>query len=241
MDNLYVNDFTTTVKTYYEELKLCKPLTKAKERELMFKAKNGDIEAKNMILESNLRLVFDIAKRYRGRGVALPDLISEGNMGLIKAMDKFKPNMNVRFMSYAVWWVRNSMSECIKNKMVISAIEKGEDDLNNAVLEKAPYDEEDERLTKGETLYQPDDDNDDDSTVSDKKKVVNELLSKLDEREKYIMVHYYGIGGEMEMNLEEIGNNLNITKERVRQIKSKIFEKLRTDILLMESADFLFG
>jgi len=70
---------------------------------------------------------------------------------------------------------------------------------------------------------------------------VNELLSKLDEREKYIMVHYYGIGGEMEMNLEEIGNNLNITKERVRQIKSKIFEKLRTDILLMESADFLFG
>lgn len=241
MDNLYVNDFTTTVKTYYEELRLCKPLTKAKERELMFKAKNGDIEAKNAILESNLRLVFDIAKRYRGRGVALPDLISEGNMGLIKAMDKFKPNMNVRFMSYAVWWVRNSMSECIKNKITISSIEKGEDDLNNAVMENFQYDEEDERLTKRETLHQPEDENDDETVMISKKKVIDELLSKLDEREKYIVIHYYGIDGETEMNLEEIGNNLNITKERVRQIKMKAFEKLRSDILLLESADFLFG
>lgn len=241
MDNLYVNDFTTTVKTYYEELRLCKPLTKAKERELMFKAKNGDIEAKNAILESNLRLVFDIAKRYRGRGVALPDLISEGNMGLIKAMDKFKPNMNVRFMSYAVWWVRNSMSECIKNKITISSIEKGEDDLNNAVMENFQYDEEDERLTKRETLRQPEDENDDETVMISKKKVIDELLSKLDEREKYIVIHYYGIDGETEMNLEEIGNNLNITKERVRQIKMKAFEKLRSDILLLESADFLFG
>lgn len=241
MDNLYVNDFTTTVKTYYEELRLCKPLTKAKERELMFKAKNGDIEAKNAILESNLRLVFDIAKRYRGRGVALPDLISEGNMGLIKAMEKFKPNMNVRFMSYAVWWVRNSMSECIKNKITISSIEKGEDDLNNAVMENFQYDEEDEHLTKRETLRQPEDENDDETVMMSKKKVIDELLSKLDEREKYIVIHYYGIDGETEMNLEEIGNNLNITKERVRQIKMKAFEKLRSDILLLESADFLFG
>ena len=104
MANLYVNDFSTTVKTYYDELKKYKPISREKEKELLIKAKNGDLNAQNEILTSNLRFVFNIAKRYKGNGAAISDLISEGNLGLVKAIQKFDPEKDVKFISYA-WFV----------------------------------------------------------------------------------------------------------------------------------------
>ena len=101
-----LNDFSDSVKTYYQELKRHKPLPRDVERELIVKAKAGDIEARNKILTANLRIVFNIAKKYRGHGVDLSDLISEGNDGMIKAIEKFDLSQNVKFFSYAVWWVR---------------------------------------------------------------------------------------------------------------------------------------
>ena len=85
----YANDFTRTTEIYYEELRKYKPLTKSKERRLLKKCKKGNIKAKNEILESNLKFVFDVAKHYTGRGLSILELISEGNMGLLRAIDKF--------------------------------------------------------------------------------------------------------------------------------------------------------
>ena len=127
MANQYVNDFSTTVKTYYDELKKYKPISREKERKLLFKAKNGDLDAQNEILTSNLRFVFNIASRYKGQGAAISDLISEGNLGLVKAIQKFNPERDVKFISYAVWWVRNSMQEFIKKRQACLNIEKDED------------------------------------------------------------------------------------------------------------------
>ena len=95
--NQYANDFTETVRVYYDDLKKYKPLTKAKERRLLKKCKKGNLKAKNEILEANLKFVFDVAKHYTGRGVSISDLISEGNLGLIKSIEKFDEE-NVEYL-----------------------------------------------------------------------------------------------------------------------------------------------
>jgi RNA polymerase primary sigma factor len=240
MSNSYVNDFSTTVKTYYDELKKHKPITRAKERELIIKAKNGDLNAQNEILTANLRFVFNIAGRYKGNGAGLSDLISEGNLGLVKAIQKFDPNKNVKFISYAVWWVRNSMQEFIKKRQVILNIEKEEDYLNAPVKENMFVDSDDEYITKKEVVLSNEEDEENQERYKSQRKIVEKLLSKLSDRERFIVEQYYGINCK-EKNLEEIGSVLGITKERVRQLKQMSLRKLRSDILLMEGADFIFN
>jgi RNA polymerase primary sigma factor len=239
MTNSYVNDFSTTVKTYYDELKRYKPISRAKEKELIYKAKNGDIKAQNEILTANLRFVFNIASRYKGNGTAISDLISEGNLGLIKAIQKFDPDKDVKFISYAVWWVRNSMQEFIKKRQACLNIEKEEDSLNSPVDTYYLKDSEDDYIIKKETVLSNEEDEERNELHKNQKKIVDKLLGNLSEREKFIIEQYYGINGE-EKNLEEIGNMLGITKERVRQIKACSLTKLRSDILLIEGADFIF-
>ena len=239
MANSYVNDFSTTVKTYYDELKRYKPISRAKEKELIYKAKNGDIKAQNEILTANLRFVFNIASRYKGNGTAISDLISEGNLGLIKAIQKFDPDKDVKFISYAVWWVRNSMQEFIKKRQACLNIEKEEDSLNSPVDTYYLKDSEDDYIIKKETVLSNEEDEERNELHKNQKKIVDKLLGNLSERERFIIEQYYGINGE-EKNLEEIGNMLGITKERVRQIKACSLTKLRSDILLIEGADFIF-
>lgn len=240
MANQYVNDFSTTVKTYYDELKRHKPITRARERELIIKAKRGDINAQNEIITANLRFVFNIASRYKGNGAAISDLISEGNLGLVKAIEKFDPDRDVKFISYAVWWVRNAMQEFIKKRQVMLSIEKDEDTLNTPVLNNSlGYDCEDEYVTKAETVLSNEEDEEKRELNKNQRKIVNELLSSLTDRERFIVEQYYGINGK-EKNLEEIGNILGITKERVRQCKNVAFSKMRSNILLIDGADLLF-
>jgi len=240
MANQYVNDFSTTVKTYYDELKRYKPITRAKEKELICKAKNGDINAQNEILTANLRFVFNVASRYKGNGAAISDLISEGNLGLVKAIQKFDPNKDVKFISYAVWWVRNAMQEFIKKRQTILNVEKEEESLNIVVGDGNIKDREDDYVTKKEVILSNEEDEEKRELQKNQKKIVDKILSILSEREKYIVEEYYGINGKKEKNLEEIGNELGITKERVRQIKQVSLNKLRSEILLIEGADFIF-
>jgi len=239
MANQYVNDFSTTVKTYYDELKKYKPISREKERKLLFKAKNGDLDAQNEILTSNLRFVFNIASRYKGQGAAISDLISEGNLGLVKAIQKFNPERDVKFISYAVWWVRNSMQEFIKKRQACLNIEKDEDTLNIPLTSNKIPDSEDEWVERRDAMLSDEEDEAKRELHKNQRKIVNELLGILEGREKYIVEQYYGIGCK-EKNLEEIGRELGITKERVRQIKLSCLNKLRSNILLMEGADFIF-
>lgn len=239
MTNSYVNDFSTTVKTYYDELKKYKPITRAKEKELIRKAKNGDIDAQNEILTSNLRFVFNIAGRYKGNGAAISDLISEGNLGLIKAIQKFDPDKNVKFISYAVWWVRNAMQEFIKKRQTYLAVEKEEDSLNSAVTEHRLTDDDDEYIIRADVVLSDEEDEEIRELHENQKRIVDKLLASLSDRERYIVERYYGICGK-EKNLEEIGKEIGITKERVRQIKEESLKKLRSNILLLGVSEYLF-
>ena len=145
--NQYANDFTNTVKIYYDDLKKYKPLTKAKEKRLLKLSRKGNLKAKNEILESNLKFVFDIAKHYTGRGLSISELISEGNMGLMRAIEKFDEEKDIKFISYAVWWIRQAMLEAIKKKRLLTMVEIDPTESNDTIFERKIADDEDENVS----------------------------------------------------------------------------------------------
>lgn len=238
--NEYANDFNTTVQTYYNDLKKCKPISRIREKELIRLAKRNNQRARNELVESNLRFVFDVAKKYKGRGVPLCDLISEGNMGLIKAIDKFDEKYDVKFYSYAVWWIRQAILECIRKKQLANSFEKEQDEINTIIVSNVSNDNEDDIVNINETILSNEEDEYNKEIEENQKKAVQNLLDKLQPREKEIIERYFGLNGREEQNLGEIGEVLGISMERVRQIKVSIFKTLRTEILLMPEYNYFF-
>lgn len=210
------------------------------------------IEARNEVVKGNLRFVFDVAKEYQGMGNYLEDLVSAGNDGLFEAINRFDETRGVRFISYAVWWIRQKIVESVslnkqirlplnrvsedvqKSKQLFGATEEelasGKLDNLNAIPVKSIYssiNEEGDELA----LVLADDSLPADKLVNDKMATLREELEKiltcLDEREKYIVMCYCEFG-DKKMNLEEIGKDLDLTRERVRQIKDKAMKKIRS-------------
>ena len=236
--NQYANDFTETVRVYYDDLKKYRPLTKAKERRLLKKCKKGNLKAKNEILESNLRFVFDIARHYTGRGVPISELISDGNMGLLRAIEKFDESKYVKFISYAVWWIRQAMLESIKKKNAINFVEIEPNTDNDVSMDKKLIEDDED-----DTYFNNDFSNENDEKESEikigQKNIVIKLLNVLDERERDVIESYYGINDKKELTLTDIGKKYNLSSERVRQIKKKGLMKLRTEMLLLNYSDYL--
>lgn len=216
----YANDFCDNVQIYYNELKKCKPIPRKEEKRLITEAKKGNLEAQNKILTSNLRFVFDVARKYRGSGVSTADLICEGNIGLTKAIGKFDETKGVKFISYAVWWIRQSILECIKKTKNTSENETRESDFevdsNNFDIASVGYVEEEE---------------DDDMSLCNATEKVGELLKILTERERDIVKMYFGIGENKECNLGDISAKYGLSKERVRQIKKNALKKMRVKVM----------
>ena len=238
--NQYANDFTRTTQIYYDDLKKYKPLTKSREKHLLRLCRNGNTKAKNELLEANLKFVFDIAKRYTGRGLSISDLISEGNMGLLRAIDKFDESKDVKFISYAVWWIRQAMSEAIKKKKMLTMVEIDPSISNDAVFERSVSDEEDEVLGKNDISFSNGEEEEKKELGATQKEVVGKLLGSLNKREREIIESYYGLGNNDEMTLYEIGKKYNLSSERVRQIKKQGLKKLRTKMLLLDDVEYLY-
>lgn len=245
--NVGHNDFTDSVKSYYQDLKRYSPIPQKIERELLFKAKNGDIKARNQIITANLRFVFNIAKKYRGSGIDIGDLISEGNTGIIKAIEKFDLSQNVKFYTYASWWIRQKMMSAIEEKMLESKNEVNFDDefpCENRKIENISGDEDDD-------FYYDERDIEDSCEIfslenkeecEQKHFVVKKLLSGLNERERVVVTKYFGIDNNGDgKSLEEISSELNMSTEGVRQIKIKAINKMRAEVFTLSQADFLFN
>lgn len=237
--NQYANDFTHTVRVYYDELKKYKPLSRAKERRLLKQCKRGNLKAKNEILEANLRFVFDIAKHYTGRGVPIADLISDGNMGLLRAIDKFDETKDVKFISYAVWWIRQAMSESIKKKRAVNFVEIEPNEDNDSIIDNKMVDDEDDDDSKSSN-YSNEHEEKEKEVSQNQKAVVSKIISTLNERERAIIESYYGINNEKKLNLIDIGKKYNLTSERVRQIKVSAIRKLRSNMMLYDDFEDLF-
>lgn len=245
--NVGCNDFTDSIKTYYSDLSKYPPIPRDVERDLMRKAKNGDIEARNKIISANLRFVFDIAKKYRGRGVDIADLISEGNKGIIKAIEKFDMSKDVKFFTYAVWWVRQHMSQAIEEQLERDMKEVCFDEefpAENKSIEDAFQPEDDDMAYyNGRDIADADmgDAFDEREEENQKQFVVRKLLATLDDRERFVVMKYFGIGGdERSKNLEQISGEMHLSTERVRQIKVRAINKMRNEAFDIEEAEFLF-
>ena len=214
--SVFQNDYTDNVKIYYNELKKCVPLDANAERELLIKSKSGDISARNKIVESNLRFVFDIARRFRGRGVSMSDLISEGNIALMKAIERFDMSKDVKFITYAVFWVKERMMSSIKansSRIDSSLLDDfkdadSNDDCNNLIKDKV-------------------NDVEDEETSHSREDLLDGLMCVLNDKEKKIMEFSYGLCGNKEMSFQEIGKKYHISSERVRQIKLRSLDKIR--------------
>ena len=225
--------------------------------------------AKNKLVEANLRFVVSVAKQYQHQGLTLTDLIDEGNIGLIKAAERFDETRGFKFISYAVWWIRQSILQAIAEQSRIVRLPLNQvASLNKVNQESNRFEQENQRRPSVEELAQrtgideekisqsmaasghhvsidaPFGEDDDNSMVDvmasgedsrtdkhvDHESMAMELRQVLDkvlkDREKQIVCACFGIG-ETEKGLEEIGDKMGLTRERVRQIREKSITKLR--------------
>jgi RNA polymerase primary sigma factor len=235
-------------------------MTPERERELAEKILSGFIteeetkEIQKELLEGNLRFVITVSKQYQNQGLDLPDLIAEGNLGLMKAIENFDWSKRLRFISYAVWWVRQSILQSLNENArtirlpvnVVQELHKAKKELERAGVElpdkfvNLPYTVNlDNPLNEdGDTLL--DILNNPNAELADanlstedtlKEKLLS-MLDVLDDREKVIIQDYFGLSGTTR-TLEDIGNDFDLTKERVRQIKEKALRKLRNETSIL--------
>jgi RNA polymerase primary sigma factor len=258
-----------SLNVYIRDIAKFKPLPADEEKVLGRRIHEGDQDALDRLVEANLRFVVHYAKRYRGLGLSYMDLIHEGSLGLIEAAKRFDPERNVKFISYAVWWVRqaifHSLSEHArvfrlpqKLSGQVSRLESAREKLKSE-LERAPTTEElaerttfskeeverlllaagddvslstavgdDGNLELGDTLEQ--------DTVpsvevemirSSFERRIQDMVSGLDEKEREVIRMRFGLDGDEPKTLQEIGESMGLSRERIRQIESRAKEKLR--------------
>lgn len=265
-----------SLKQYFREIASFERFTVEQEARCAMKASLGDEYAREELVKRNLRFVVSVAKQYETRDVALADLINEGNLGLIKASQRYKVDTGFKFISYAVWWVRkfiteylsknartvrlpaNKLSGLSKLNQQISSLEQklgrnvdaedvideigeyiGDDDVKSLArlnslsvesLDRNINEDSGSLTTLGDML--PDNDffrtSDHRVIQNDSKVQIEALLNSLNEKERDILVMFFGLDGNQPMNLNEIGEVRGVTRESIRLTKEKALKKLQT-------------
>jgi len=259
------------LSVYLSRISSQRPLNPAAEAEIARRIREGDREAWEELIRRNLKFVVSVSRNYQNQGLPLSDLINEGNLGLIRAAERFDEKKNFKFISYAVWWIRQSILQALAEQSRIVSLPLNRigtlykigkvqgkleqryqrlpkpeeiaqelgidtDDVdesikigNNHVSLDAPVrnsEDEDTRLI--DTIPDTDQARPDESAsnlfIHNR---IEHVLSRLGGKEKYVLKLYFGIGEETPHTLEEIGVRLDLTRERVRQIKEKAIKKLR--------------
>ena len=214
------------LSTYFNDIQNIRRLTRREEQILSEKIQKGDEQALNKLVYHNLRFVVNIAKNYRNSNVPFADIISEGNLGLIRAAHKFDSTKGVKFISYAVWWIKNSINECIEKY--------------NRDNETLSYD--DYTINKCTDLDHKFEQINEDfeekiNNIQSRKDAIESLMKCLHEREIKILTLFFGLNGGREMTLEEVGKEMCLTNERVRQIKDSALSKLKCEVLTYTDDD----
>ncbi len=267
--NIFPPTHEKGLEVYFRDINRYALLTREDEADLAQRIRQGQEDALKTLVRANLRFVVSVAKRYTGQGLQLSDLINEGNLGLLKAAGRFDETRGYRFISYAVWWIRQAIMQALLDKsrtvrlpqnqtaLLIKihrtrAVLQGEGVLNpdpERIAQRLEVAVEDVRYALGadrtelcfddfgregderplrDTL--PDDSqNPPDRQVLTRglQEDVQRALAVLGEREARIVVLYFGLGFEEALTLQEIGERLGLTRERIRQIKERALAKMR--------------
>lgn len=256
------------IERYLQDINREEMISPDEETELARRIHKGDNEALEKLVKANLRFVVTVAKQYLGQGIGLIDLINEGNIGLITAARKFDETRGFKFISYAVWWIRQSILQALAENSrlvrlplnqvgnvskvnrffnefiqenerrpspdeVAEALGVDDNKVNNVVFSSGRHISMDAPLVEDEDsclldlMTNQDNEVTDSTLISESmKEEVHRALDALPEREAEVIKMYFGINTP-ELGLEEIGNRLNLSRERVRQIKEKALSLLR--------------
>jgi RNA polymerase primary sigma factor len=265
---------TNSISVYLKGIDKIPLLSREDELKYSKRAAKGDRKAKEMLIISNLRFVVSIAKKYQGFGLPLGDLISEGNLGLIHAVDRFDYKKGFHFISYAIWWIKQSIMKAISDKSRMVRLpmnrthelmqiwnyiedyskDKGKRPTDDLIAAEMGLEKSEVKkmldLAQGhsslEDLYSNDDMSggsedfvtdslfnaaektpDDIVMQSTLQEGIDRILSKLPEREKKIIEYRFGLNGEEPQSLSSIGEKMNLTKERIRQIEMWAMDQIR--------------
>jgi len=269
----------TAFQLYLQEIGKTKLLTPEEEVALAKRIKRGDKAARELMIKANLRLVVKIARDYDGLGLPLLDLISEGNIGLMKAVERFDPAKGAKLSTYAAWWIKQSIKRALANqtktiRLPVHVVDKlfhlrraeiklreilGRDPSNEELSDElgitpkriaqyrtaslapssldAPLGDEDSNMIKDVvadanalTPYRQLES----KTNTD---LIREMVATLDHREAEILRFRFGLDGDSERTLEEVGEKLGVTRERIRQIQNTALNKLRRKIETLETVE----
>ena len=254
---------------YMNEITRIKLITSEEEVDLARRIHKGDLDARDCLINANLRFVISVSKQYQNRGLSLPDLINEGNLGLIEAAQRFDETRGFKFISYAVWWIRQSIIQALakqarivrlplnlinniykikKNLVVLGqkyerepttleisqALEMAPTDVTAAIRNTGQYISMDAPFVQGEEENMYDVLLSEDASCPDKELLTDSLRKEIDRglntltrRETDIIRLFFGVNGKHEHTLGEIGEEFNLTRERVRQIKEKAIRRLK--------------
>ena len=269
MINKNSNTLGKSLTLYFSEIEKTKPLDPSEEIRLTKLVKKGDRKALNMIIESNLKFVVSVANKYRVTGIPLEDLINEGNIGLVKSAFRFDETRGFKFISYAVWWIRQSILQFIADQGRVvrlpaniansmTKMKKNSEKLENA-LERLPTMGEiaelmeisekeadklvqfnarslstdhpmgdDEKMSMKDLLQSQDFDPELELMEDSLSKEIKTILKTIPNREAYILEKYFGINLDRPFTLEEIGDELSLTRERIRQLKERAIKRLKS-------------
>jgi len=263
------NRETPSLDKYLHEIGKVELISPEEEVSLARKIRNGDEKALDKLIKSNLRFVVSVSKQYQNQGLSLPDLINEGNLGLMKAAQRFDETRGFKFISYAVWWIRQAILQSLAEQARIVRLPVNKigsiNRINRAfarleqeyerepssqeiaeMLEMFPEDVKEALKTNGRTVsmdapISSEEDNtmydvlQSNDTPSPDRNLINEslayeierALNTLAPRESKVLKLYFGLGMKHPFTLEEIGEELNLTRERVRQIKEKAIKRIQ--------------
>jgi len=263
------NRDTPSLDKYLHEIGKVDLISAEEEVSLARRIRGGDDKALEKLIKANLRFVVSVSKQYQNQGLSLPDLIDEGNVGLIKAAQRFDETRGFKFISYAVWWIRQSILQALAeqsrivrlplnkigsiNKInrkfseleqlyerepsvqeIAEVLEMAADDVKESIKSAGRHVSmdapiiEDEDNTLYDVLLNKDTPSPDKALLNDSlRKEIERVLSILTYREANILKLYFGLNSKYQYTLEEIGEEFNLTRERVRQIKEKAIKRLK--------------
>ena len=260
---MHIDSTDTTLKRYLEDIRRTAPLSRDEEQILFQKAKEGDKIARKKLISANMRFVLKVAIQYRGCPIPLPDLVSEGAMGLVRAIESFEHTRGLKFISYGVWWIKAYITRAINeqgnlirlpanqhlrvrkalheqsrgkeiNEEIRELIQIGQRGVSfliqigqRGVSFDSPL-KADSKATYAEVLPDNGASNPEaDSEIQSVEALARDLMEQLPEREAKVITGIFGINQEAPQTLREVGESMNISHERVRQLRDQALRRIR--------------